>query len=71
MENADAWDSAFKGQTPDEMHFGKRSDILKQLNDARMFARQTRLAANLVVTCCKCAPTEYFVQIDNKPTESA
>ena len=55
MENADAWDSAFKGQTPDEMHFGKRSDILKQLNDARMFEKRTKISrepgSNLLQMC--------------------
>ena len=62
--------SAFKGQNPDEMHFGKGSDIPNQLNDARTIARQARLATNRAVTCSRCAPTDCLVQIENKPTES-
>jgi len=62
--------SAFKGQTPDEMYFGKGNDIPSQLSDDRIVARQARLAANRAVTCSKCAPTECLVQIDNKPNET-
>ena len=59
-----------KGQTPDEMYFGKGNDIPNQLSDARTVARQARLAANCAVTCSKCAPTDCLVQIDNKPNET-
>lgn len=62
--------SAFKGQTPDEMHFGKGSDIPNQLNDARTIARQARLATNRAVSCSRCAPTDCLVQIENKPNET-
>jgi hypothetical protein len=70
MEDAQARDSAFKAQTPDEMYFGKGSDIPNQLNDARTIARQARLATNRAVSCSRCAPTDSLVQIENKPTES-
>ena len=62
--------SAFKGQTPDEMYFGKGNDIPNQLSDARTVARQARLAENRAVSCSKCAPTDFLVQIDNKPIET-
>ena len=62
--------SAFKGQTPDEMYFGKGNEIPNQLNDARIVARQARLAANRAVTCSKCAPTDCLVQIESKPNET-
>ena len=62
--------SAFKGQTPDEMYFGKGSDIPNQLSDARSVARQARLAANRAVTCSKCASNEPIIQIENKPIET-
>ena len=62
--------SAFKGQTPDEMYFGKGSDIPNQLSDARSVARQARLAANCAVTCFKCALTDRLVQIESKHTET-
>ena len=62
--------SAFKGQTPDEMHFGKGSDIPNQLNDARTIAGRARLATNRAVSCSRCAPTDCLVQIENKPSET-
>jgi hypothetical protein len=62
--------SAFKGQTPDEMYFGKGNDIPNQLNDARAVARQARLAAHRAVVCSKCAPTDCLVQIESKPKET-
>ena len=62
--------SAFKGQTPDEMYFGKGNEIPNQLNDARAVARQARLEANRAVTCSKCAPTDCLVQIESKPNET-
>ena len=62
--------SAFKGQTPDEMYFGKGSDIPNQLSDARSVARQARLAANRAVTCFKCALSDRLVQIKSKPIET-
>ena len=62
--------TAFKGQTPDEMYFGKGNEIPNQLSDARTVARQARLAANRAVTCSKCAPTDCLVQIESKPNET-
>jgi transposase InsO family protein len=62
--------SAFKGRTPDEMHFGKGSDIPRQLSDARAVAREARMSANRAVRCSKCAKSEALVQIENKPNET-
>jgi transposase InsO family protein len=62
--------SAFKGQTPDEMYFGKGSDVPSQLSDARAVAREARMTANRAVTCSKCAKSEALVQIENKPNET-
>jgi len=62
--------SACKGQTPDEMYFGKGNDIPNQLNDARAVAREARMTANRAVTCTKCAKPEALVRIENKPIET-
>ena len=47
--------AAFHGQTPDEMYFGTGGDVPKQLQAARLGARQTRLAANRAVRCPSCS----------------
>ena len=46
--------AAFKGQTPDEMYFGKGGDVPKQLAAAQVAARAARLAANRAVRCASC-----------------
>ena len=46
--------AAFKGQTPDEMYFGKGGDVPKQLAAAKVAARAARLAANRAVRCASC-----------------
>lgn len=46
--------SAFEGQTPDEMYFGTGSEIPKKLELARLAARQSRLRVNRALTCHKC-----------------
>ena len=38
--------SAFKGQTPDEMYFGTGNDVPKQLEVGKLAARQLRLKSN-------------------------
>ena len=47
--------AAFHGQTPDEMYFGTGGDVPKQLQAARLVARQARLAANRAVRCPICS----------------
>ena len=46
--------SAFQGQTPDEMYFGTGEHIPKELEAARLAARQSRLKANRALSCQKC-----------------
>jgi len=60
--------STFKGQTPDEMHFGKGIDIPNQLDDARTIARQARLATNRAVSCSKVC-THRLPCTDRKQTQ--
>ena len=42
---------AFQGQTPDEMYFGKGNDVLKQLDAARLSAREVRQKSNRSQKC--------------------
>ena len=49
--------SAFRGQTPDEMYFGAGADIPKQLQDARLAARKSRMEANRAQSCPVCEET--------------
>jgi len=60
--------SAFKGQTPDEMYFGKRSDIPSQLSDARAVAREARMTARVVSWRALCA-AESLCKRDPLPGE--
>ena len=46
--------AAFAGQTPDEMYFGTAPDLTADLADARMTARERRLAANRGASCARC-----------------
>lgn len=46
--------SAFKGQTPDEMFFGKAFDIEKRLAEGRTKAREKRLEFNRALSCDAC-----------------
>jgi len=48
--------SAFQGQTPDEMYFGTGGHVPKELEAARLVARQSRLKANRALSCPKCEP---------------
>jgi putative transposase len=47
--------SAFRGQTPDEMYFGKGDAVPDQLAAAREAARRARLAENREKGCSVCA----------------
>jgi len=46
--------SAFKGQTPDEMYFGTGDSVPKQLEAAKLQAREPRLKANRERNCHVC-----------------
>jgi len=46
--------SAFQGQTPDEMYFGKGADVPDGLASARKAARDERLAVNRALACAAC-----------------
>lgn len=54
--------SAFRGQTPDEMYFGKDNHIPDQLVAARKTARQSRMEVNRTTSCPTC---ELHVSITN------
>jgi putative transposase len=49
--------SAFKGQTPDEMYFGKGDGVPDALEAARKAARKERLAVNRTLACAVCEAT--------------
>lgn len=46
--------SAFRGQTPDEVYFGRGDHVPDELAAARTKARQKRLAANRALSCSTC-----------------
>ena len=46
--------SAFRGQTPDEMYFGKGSGVPNELESAKKAARRKRLAMNRALSCAVC-----------------
>ena len=46
--------SAFNGQTPDEMYFGRGDGVPDELAAARARARQARLEANRHLSCESC-----------------
>ena len=48
--------SAFRGQTPDEIYYGRGQAIPEQLEVAKALARATRLKANQELSCVICAP---------------
>ena len=52
--NAKLPHSAFRGQTPDEMYFGTGDEIPKQLQDARLAARKSRMEVNRAQSCRVC-----------------
>ena len=46
--------SAFRGETPDVMYFGKDGEIQAQLAAAKQDARRRRLEANRAAHCAVC-----------------
>jgi hypothetical protein len=46
--------SAFEGQTPDEMYFGRGVSIPDELAERRRDARQRRVEQNQRVSCTTC-----------------
>jgi len=46
--------SAFRGQTPDEMYFGKGDGVPEDLESSRKAARKERLAVNRALSCAVC-----------------
>lgn len=52
--------SAFQGQTPDEVYFGRGDDVPDELAARRRMARQQRVVSNRFAACSACprwAPT--------------
>ena len=47
--------SAFNGQTPDEVYFGKGEDVPDQLAEARAVAREQRMEENRARQSAVCA----------------
>ena len=47
--------SAFRGQTPNEIYFGKGEDIPGELEAAKTAAKQARLEANRAASCAGCS----------------
>jgi len=48
--------SAFRGQTPDEMYFGTGDRIPRELDSAKIVARNARMEVNRAMTCPTCVP---------------
>jgi len=48
--------SAFHGQTPDEMYYGTGNRIPKELESAKIAARNARMEVNRAMTCPTCMP---------------
>ena len=46
--------SAFQGQTPDEIYFGRGEDVPEQLAEARRIVRDVRLQTNRGLSCDGC-----------------
>ena len=48
--------SAFAGQTPDEIYFGRAADVSDDLAAARLQARRARMEVNRKASCAVCQP---------------
>lgn len=60
--------AAFRGQTPDEIYFGTAPDLTANLADARIKARERRLATNRGASCARCTiPPEPSVKSEIPP----
>jgi hypothetical protein len=46
--------AAFRGQTPDEMYFGRGDHVPRELEQARLAARRARLETNRGLHCTVC-----------------
>ena len=55
--------SAFRGQTPDEMYFGKGADIPDKLEQQRTEARARRLEENRRRSCGVCEAEELAIAV--------
>ena len=53
--------SAFRGQTPDEIYYGRGQAIPEQLEVAKALARAARLKANRELSCVICEPRERTI----------
>ena len=53
--NSEIPHAAFRGQTPDEMYFGKGAHLPDQLAAAKKEALAARLAANRGASCANCS----------------
>jgi putative transposase len=56
--------SAFEGQTPDEMYFGKGDGIPEKLKSAASLARKTRLETNRASHCKSCRDGPIVVELE-------
>lgn len=54
QHNSQMPQSAFSGQTPDEMYFGMAANLPSELAAARQLARAARLATNRRLSCERC-----------------
>ena len=52
--------SAFRGQTPDEMYYGTGDRIPKELESAKIVARNARMKLNRPRSCPMCRPSELI-----------
>jgi putative transposase len=66
--------SAFHGQTPDEVYFGRGDHVPEQLAEARHLARQARLQTNRSMSCEACrtepvslSPSESVASREREP----
>ncbi len=57
--------SAFRGQTPDEMYYGKGDNVPEELAQARLAARKARLEANRGLQCTVCPQGEPGAETGN------
>ena len=48
--------SAFLGQTPDEMYYGRGKDVPDELKAAKTRAQAARMMANRATSCSACQP---------------
>ena len=56
VHNAEIPHSAFRGQTPDEMYYGRGQGVSEKLECAKKEARVARIEANQLASCGICCP---------------